>query len=50
MHNVITLVAKALIHDFKLACLPLQDQALIVLVTALTHYSHILESKFVDTP
>ena len=39
LDSLLSFVSKALLHDFKLCILPLQDQALIVLVTALTHHA-----------
>ena len=35
LEMMITFVSKAFLHDFKLCSLPLQDQALIILITAL---------------
>ena len=39
LDSLLGVLSKALLHDFKLCILPLQDQALIVLVTALTHHA-----------
>ena len=47
---LLSFVSKALLHDFKLCILPLQDQALIVLVTALTHHASGLQSRVTDSP
>ena len=50
LETMLSFVSKALLHDFKLCSLPLQDQALIVLVTALSHHAQTLQSRLADSP